>query len=95
MLVEPCVFVHLRDLRLGDLAGEHPADPPAPGVDVEHAHYSATLELDLADVKPSLAGPKRPQDRVLLEKVQDNYRTNLEGLTANRQPRKTEVKRMC
>ena len=30
------------------------------------ANYSAVLELDLATVKPSLAGPKRPQDRVLL-----------------------------
>ena len=46
--------------------------------------YSATLELDLADVKPSLAGPKRPQDRVLLEKVKENFHANLEGLTANR-----------
>jgi len=31
--------------------------------------YSALLELDLAMVKPSLAGPKRPQDRVLLEDI--------------------------
>ncbi|HSR66275.1 MAG TPA: aconitate hydratase AcnA [Xanthomonadaceae bacterium] len=53
--------------------------------DSPHASYSAVLELDLGDVRPSLAGPKRPQDRVLLEKVQDNYRTNLQGLTANRQ----------
>src|SRR5690606_1866565 len=45
--------------------------------DSPHAQYSATLELDLGDVKPSLAGPKRPQDRVLLEKVGDNFRTNL------------------
>jgi aconitate hydratase len=59
-----------------------------------HATYSATLELDLGDVRPSLAGPKRPQDRVLLEKVKDNFHTNLGGLTANRQPKKTEVKRM-
>jgi aconitate hydratase len=50
-----------------------------------HATYSATLELDLGDVKPSLAGPKRPQDRVLLEKVKDNFHANLEGLIANRQ----------
>jgi len=52
-----------------------------------HATYSATLELDLGDVKPSLAGPKRPQDRVLLEKVKDNFHANLEGLTANRKPK--------
>ncbi|NUS39937.1 MAG: aconitate hydratase AcnA [Lysobacter sp.] len=62
--------------------------------DSPHAAYSATLELDLGDVRPSLAGPKRPQDRVLLEKVKDNFHTNLEGLTANRQPKSTEVKRM-
>ncbi|HVH32945.1 MAG TPA: aconitate hydratase AcnA, partial [Tahibacter sp.] len=37
------------------------------------AEYSSTLQLDLADVKPSLAGPKRPQDRVLLENVANNY----------------------
>src|SRR5690606_11513007 len=61
--------------------------------DSPHAHYSATLELDLGDVKPSLAGPKRPQDRVLLEKVGDNFRTNLAGLIANRQAKKEEVKR--
>lgn len=30
-------------------------------------NYTAVLDLDLASVKPSLAGPKRPQDRVLLE----------------------------
>ncbi len=58
-----------------------------------HATYSATLELDLGDVKPSLAGPKRPQDRVLLEKVKDNYHANLEGLIANRTAKKTEVVR--
>lgn len=41
------------------------------------AEYSSVLSLDLADVKPSLAGPKRPQDRVLLENVAANYRDAL------------------
>ncbi|TZF91294.1 aconitate hydratase AcnA [Lysobacter lacus] len=62
-------------------------------VGTPEASYSAVLELDLADVKPSLAGPKRPQDRVLLEKVKDNYRANLGGLTSNRDARKSELKR--
>src|SRR5690606_5053326 len=62
--------------------------------DSPHAQYSATLELDLADVRPSLAGPKRPQDRVLLEKLGDNFRTNVQGLVANRKAPATEVKRM-
>jgi aconitate hydratase len=48
------------------------------------AQYSATLKLDLADVKPSLAGPKRPQDRVLLGDVQDNFHSSLKGLVAGR-----------
>src|SRR5918911_764319 len=37
--------------------------------DSEEATYSETLELDLSDVEPSLAGPKRPQDRVPLSKA--------------------------
>src|SRR5690606_10861849 len=48
------------------------------------AEYSAVLSLDMAEVKPSLAGPKRPQDRVLLGDVKQNYRDNLGPLTANR-----------
>ena len=45
--------------------------------DSPHAEYSATLHLDMGDVKPSLAGPKRPQDRVLLQDVKENFRDNL------------------
>ncbi|HEX8074581.1 MAG TPA: aconitase family protein, partial [Thermoleophilaceae bacterium] len=37
--------------------------------DTEDATYSDTLELDLSDVEPSLAGPKRPQDRVPLREA--------------------------
>ena len=39
--------------------------------------YSKTLMLDLADVKPSLAGPKRPQDRVVLDDMKSNFEENL------------------
>ncbi len=49
-----------------------------------HAQYSATLELNMGDVKPSMAGPKRPQDRVLLEDVHSNFAEALTTLTANR-----------
>lgn len=55
------------------------------------ASYSTTLELDLGDVKPSLAGPKRPQDRVVLHDVKQNYRDNLGPLTVNRDKRSTAV----
>ena len=45
--------------------------------DQPEAEYSAVLELDMADVVPSLAGPRRPQDRVLLSKADDNYRQHM------------------
>jgi aconitate hydratase len=35
--------------------------------------FTDTLELSLADVRPSLAGPKRPQDRVVLGGVKDGF----------------------
>ncbi|ALA86494.1 aconitate hydratase [Stenotrophomonas maltophilia] len=60
-------------------------------VNSPHAQYSTTLELDMGTVKPSLAGPKRPQDRVLLEDVQKNYREALVGMTANRDKRSDDV----
>jgi aconitate hydratase len=41
------------------------------------ARYSEYLELDLSTVVPSLAGPKRPQDRVLLSEAKQAFRTAL------------------
>ncbi len=35
--------------------------------------FTDTLELDLAKVEPSLAGPKRPQDRVVLKDVKQSF----------------------
>jgi aconitate hydratase len=35
--------------------------------------YSQIVELDLGDVEPSLAGPRRPQDRVPLSKAKDSF----------------------
>ena len=46
--------------------------------DAKEKSYSATLELDLATVKPALAGPKRPQDRVDLDSMKPHF---LESLT--------------
>ena len=42
--------------------------------------YSAVLELDLDNVEPSLAGPRRPQDRVLLKDLKDSFRQVLPNL---------------
>jgi len=49
------------------------------------ARYSATLRLDMGEVKPSLAGPKRPQDRVLLSDMKANYRQSVAPLVQARE----------
>ena len=49
-----------------------------------HAEFTTTLELDLADVKPSMAGPKRPQDRVLLGDVARSCADALKTLASTR-----------
>src|SRR6201996_7885295 len=46
----------------------------------EEPTYSDHIELDLADVVPSIAGPKRPQDRVSLTESRDAFRMALEDL---------------
>ena len=59
------------------------------------AQYSATLELDLNDIKPSLAGPKRPQDRVLLSDAKRNFREHVEPLIAEREPQPESLQRFA
>src|SRR5271166_5073532 len=44
------------------------------------AEYSELLTLDLATVEPSLAGPKRPQDRVILSQAADSFHKALPSL---------------
>ncbi|HMB55326.1 MAG TPA: aconitase family protein, partial [Thermoanaerobaculia bacterium] len=51
----------------------HTADTP-------EATYSDTLALDLASVEPSLAGPKRPQDRIALSSVHTSFTDGLDAL---------------
>ena len=41
--------------------------------------FTDTLELDMSSIEPSLAGPKRPQDRVLLSDVDDQFNGELES----------------
>lgn len=43
----------------------------------EEKSYSATLELDLSTIKPALAGPKRPQDRVDLSAMKSHFAESL------------------
>jgi aconitate hydratase len=48
--------------------------------DSEDPTYSDELGLDLGDVVPSVAGPKRPQDRVALTESKHAFREALEGM---------------
>ena len=40
--------------------------------------FTDTLELDMGEVRPSLAGPKRPQDRVLLDGAKPGFAASME-----------------
>jgi aconitate hydratase A / 2-methylisocitrate dehydratase len=44
--------------------------------------FSDTLELDLGKVEPTLAGPKRPQDRVPLRQAKSSFAKAMEGTTS-------------
>ena len=48
----------------------HTSDAPDP-------LYSQTLSLDMGSVEPSLAGPKRPQDRVALRSMKESFRSTV------------------
>jgi aconitate hydratase len=49
------------------------------------AEYTDVLELDLADVQPSIAGPKRPQDRILLADAKQAFLKHLQPIQAARE----------
>ncbi|MHA3771721.1 aconitate hydratase AcnA [Verrucomicrobiota bacterium sgz303538] len=55
------------------------ADSPEP-------EYSDTLALDLSTVEPSVAGPRRPQDRVPLSRAKESFTKALEGLKPSAGP---------
>jgi len=48
------------------------------------ADYTDVVELDLATVEPSLAGPKRPQDRVPLTKAKSVYQSSVKKMAEER-----------
>ena len=57
----------------------HTADSPEP-------NFSSALELDMGTVVPSLAGPKRPQDRILLSDMQSTWHTTLKDTFGRTEP---------
>ncbi|HFD12526.1 MAG TPA: aconitate hydratase AcnA [Crenotrichaceae bacterium] len=52
--------------------------------DAKDASYTKTLELDIANVEPSLAGPRRPQDRITLEQMKTATGKELDALSTSR-----------
>ena len=78
----------LRYLRLSGRTPEHVAIVEAyykeQGLfhtpDTPEAEYTDVLDLDLASVEPSIAGPKRPQDRVPLSRAAESFEQALPGL---------------
>lgn len=52
--------------------------------DPQHeARYSEYIELDLSTVKPSIAGPKRPQDRILISEAKESFEKTVGNYTTN------------
>ncbi len=49
--------------------------------------YTSTVELNLSTVEPSLAGPKRPQDRVSLRQAKVKFEQALEVMLTERKPK--------
>src|SRR5690606_37304117 len=52
--------------------------------DLADPEFTDTLELDLGDVEPSLAGPKRPQDRVPMRELKTAFRQALKAPVTQR-----------
>ena len=48
--------------------------------DTPDPEYTSSLELDLGTVVPSVAGPRRPQDRIALSDLRSGFSTSLPGL---------------
>jgi len=53
--------------------------------------FSKTLELDVSAVVPSLAGPKRPQDRVTLPMVDELFNEDLAKIYSKSEPARVDV----
>ena len=58
------------------------------------AEYTDVLELDMGTVEPSLAGPKRPQDRVLLSDMAQMYQREVKQFVDQRDKKTVDESRM-
>ncbi|MBX9859691.1 MAG: aconitate hydratase AcnA [Sphingomonas sp.] len=53
--------------------------------------FTDALDLDMSSVVPSLAGPKRPQDKVILTQVDDVFNADLSGVYKHAEPKRVGV----
>ncbi|HUF14075.1 MAG TPA: aconitate hydratase AcnA [Longimicrobiales bacterium] len=66
LTARPRAQIELVEAYMREQGLFHTADSPEP-------HFTETLELDMSTVEPSLAGPKRPQDRVRLSESKRSF----------------------
>jgi aconitate hydratase len=56
------------------------------GPGTPEAQYTQVVDLDMGNIEPSLAGPRRPQERVALAQVKSSFATALPSLTKAKKP---------
>ncbi|MHA1249192.1 MAG: aconitate hydratase AcnA, partial [Candidatus Helarchaeota archaeon] len=59
--------------------------------DGEIPDYSEKLEIDLSSIEPCLAGPRRPQDRVPMKKIQKSFHSSLISLFGKKVSNNSEI----
>ena len=57
----------------------------------EDIEFTDTLSLDMSTIVPTISGPKRPQDKVLLTKASDDFKTIFENTTKRKKPNTSKV----
>ncbi len=60
--------------------------------DYENVEFSQVVEIDLSRVEPSLAGPRRPQDRVSLTSVSESFKSYLDKLQVKETNNESKLK---
>jgi len=59
----------------------------------DKAVYTDTLSLDMSTVVPTISGPKRPQDKVLLTETAKNFKNVLKDITKRENPKIAKVEK--
>ena len=57
----------------------------------EDIEFTDTISLDMSTVVPTISGPKRPQDKVLLTEASSNFKTVFENATNRKKPKVSKI----